>query len=48
MLERSHRAFMVNIGQVEHLVLKSGSMQLVMKHSHDTIPISRSKVAAIK
>ena len=48
MLERSHRAFIVNLGQVEHLVLKSGSMQLVMKHSHDTIPISRINTTAIK
>jgi DNA-binding LytR/AlgR family response regulator len=48
MIVRSHRAFIVNLGQVEHIVSNSGSMQLVMKHSHDTIPVSRSKVAAIK
>ncbi len=48
MIVRSLRAFIVNIGQVEHIVLKSGSMQLVMKHSHDTITNSRIKVAAIK
>ena len=45
---RSHRAFIVNLGQVEHVVSKSGSMQLVMKYNHDAIPISRSNVAAIK
>ena len=48
MIVRSHRAFIVNLGQVEHIVSKSGSMQLVMKHSHDAIPVSRSKVAAVK
>ena len=48
MIVRSHRAFIVNLGQVEQIVSKSGSMQLVMKHSYDTIPVSRSNVAAIK
>ena len=48
MIVRSHRAFIVNLGQVEQIVSKSGSMQLVMKHSHDTIPVSRSNVVAIK
>lgn len=48
MIVRCHRAFIVNLGQVEHFVSKSGSMQLVMKHSHDTIPVSRSNVVAIK
>ena len=48
MIVRSHRAFIVNLGQVEHIVSKSGSMQLVMKYNHDTIPVSRSKVAAVK
>ena len=48
MIVRSLRAFIVNIGQVEHIVLKSGSMQLVMKYNHDAIPVSRSNTAAIK
>jgi DNA-binding LytR/AlgR family response regulator len=48
MIVRSHRAFIVNLGQVEHIVSKSGSMQLVMKYNHDAIPVSRSKVAAVK
>ena len=48
MIVRNHRAFIVNLSQVEQIVSKSGSMQLVMKHSHDTMPVSRSKVAAIK
>ena len=48
MIVRSHRAFIVNLSQVEHIVSKSGSMQLVMKHSHDTIPVSRSNMQQIK
>ena len=48
MIVRSHRAFIVNLGQVEHIVSKSGAMQLVMKYNHDAIPVSRSKTAAIK
>lgn len=48
MIVRCHRAFIVNLSQVEHIVSKSGSMQLVMKHVHDTLPVSRSKVTAIK
>lgn len=48
LIVRCHRAFIVNLGQVEHFVSKAGSMQLVMKHSHDTIPVSRSNVVAIK
>jgi DNA-binding LytR/AlgR family response regulator len=48
MIVRSHRAFIVNLCQVEQIVSKSGSMQLVMKHTHDTIPVSRSNQATIK
>lgn len=48
MIVRSHRAFIVNLGQVEHIVSKSGSMQLVMKYNHDAIPVSRSHAATIK
>ena len=48
MIVRSHRAFIVNLGQVEHIVSKSGSMQLVMKYNHDAIPVSRSHAAIIK
>ena len=48
MIVRCHRAFLVNLGQVEQIVAKSGSMQLIIKHSHDSIPVSRSKVPQIK
>ena len=48
MIVRCHRAFLVNLGQVEHFVAHSGSMQLVISHSHDTIPVSRSNITTIK
>ena len=48
MIVRCHRAFLVNLGQVEQIVSKSGSMQLVMKYSHDAIPVSRSNMAGVK
>ena len=48
MIVRCHRAFLVNLAQVEQIVAKSGSMQLIIKHSHDSIPVSRSNIAQIK
>ena len=48
MIVRCHRAFLVNLAQVEQIIAKSGSMQLIIKHSHDSIPVSRSNVSQIK
>lgn len=48
MIVRSHRAFLVNLGQVEHVIYKSGSMQLVMRHCPESIPVSRSKISLVK
>ena len=48
MIVRCHRAFLVNLAQVEQIISKSGSMQLIIKHSHDNIPVSRSNVSQIK
>ncbi|MBQ9357177.1 MAG: LytTR family transcriptional regulator DNA-binding domain-containing protein [Prevotella sp.] len=45
---RCHRAFLVNLGQVEQITAKSGTMQLLMKHCNDTIPVSRSNMAGVK
>ena len=45
---RCHRAFMVNLGQVEQISSNSRSMQLVMRHSNDAIPVSRSNMAQIR
>ena len=44
MIVRCHRAFMVNLGKVEQISSNSRAMQLVMRHSHDAIPVSRSNV----
>ena len=48
MIVRCHRAFMVNLGQVEQISSNSRAMQLVMHHSHDAIPVSRSNVSKLK
>ena len=48
MIVRCHRAFMVNLGQVEQISSNSRAMQLVMRHNHDAIPVSRSNVSKLK
>ena len=48
LIVRCHRAFLVNLGQVEQIVSNSRTMQLGMKHSHDAIPVSRSNMSQIK
>ena len=48
MIVRCHRAFMVNLGQVEQISSNSRAMQLVMRHSHDAIPVSRSNINKLK
>lgn len=48
MIVRCHRAFLVNLGQVERIVSHSGSMQLLIKYCHESIPVSRSHMAGVK
>ena len=48
MIVRCHRAFMVNLGQVEQISSNSRAMQLVIRHSNDAIPVSRSNVNKLK
>ncbi len=48
MIVRCHRAFLVNLQQVEQIVTKSGTMQLLIKHSNDSIPVSRSNMSQVK
>ena len=48
MIVRCHRAFMVNLGQVAQISSNSRAMQLVMHHSHEAIPVSRSNVNKLK
>ena len=45
---RCHRAFLVNLRQVEQIMTKAGSMQLLIKHIGHTIPVSRSNVPQVK
>ena len=48
MIVRCHRAFLVNLGNVEQIVSHSGSIQLLIKHSHDSLPVSRSNMVHVK
>lgn len=48
MIVRCHRAFLVNLGQVEQIVSKSGSMQLSFRYCQEAIPVSRSNIPLIK
>ncbi len=48
MIVRCHRAFLVNMQQVERIVSKPGGMLLVIKHCDDAIPVSRSNMSEIK
>jgi len=48
MIVRCHRAFLVNLAQVEQIVSHSGSTQLIIKHCHESLPVSRSNMAQVK
>ncbi|MBO7608961.1 MAG: LytTR family transcriptional regulator [Muribaculaceae bacterium] len=48
MIVRCHRAFLVNLRQVEQIISKAGTMQLLIKHSHEYLPVSRSNMAGVK
>lgn len=48
MIVRCHRAFLVNLGNVEQISSNSRAMQLIMHHNHDAIPVSRSNIAQVK
>ncbi len=48
MVVRCHRAFLVNLQQVEQIVSKTGTMQLIIKHCHDYLPVSRSNMSQVK
>ena len=45
---RCHRAFLVNLAQVEKISSQSGTMQLVMQHTQDILPVSRTNTAKVK
>ena len=48
MIVRCHRAFLVNLGQVEQIVSHSGSTQLLIKQCHESLPVSRSNMAQVR
>ncbi len=48
MIIRCHRAFLVNLQQVEQIISHAGTMHLMVKHTHDSLPVSRSNVSAIR
>ena len=48
MIVRCHRAFLVNLGQVEKIISNSGAMQLSIKHCDESIPVSRSNMPHVK
>lgn len=48
MVVRCHRAFLVNLWQVEKVISKVGSMQLLIKYCNDSIPVSRSNISSVK
>ena len=48
MIVRCHRAFLVNLGQVEQIISQSGSTQLLIKHCHESLPVSRSNMSQVK
>ena len=48
MVVRCHRAFLVNLAQVERIVTRAGAMQLVIRHCQDALPVSRSNMAQVK
>ena len=48
MIVRCHRAFLVNLGQVEQIVSPSGSTLLLIKHCHESLPVSRSNMSQVR
>lgn len=45
---RCHRAFLVNLRQIEKIENNAGSLQLIMRHCGESIPVSRSNAAQVK
>lgn len=48
MIVRCHRAFLVNLAQVEQIISHSGSTQLLIKHCHEFLPVSRSNMTQVR
>ena len=48
MIVRCHRAFLVNLQQVEKIESKAGVMQLIIKYCRESLPVSRSNMSQVK
>ena len=48
MIVRCHRAFLVNLQQVDQIISRAGTMQLIIKHCEEFLPVSRSNMAQVK
>ncbi len=48
MIVRCHRAFLVNLAQVDQIVSHAGSTQLLIKHCHEALPVSRSNMTQVR
>lgn len=48
MVVRCHRAFIVNLQQVEQVVSRSGNVQLLIRHCQEYLPVSRSHISHVK
>ena len=48
MIVRCHRAFLVNLGQVDQIVSHAGSTQLLIKHCRESLPVSRSNMSQVR
>lgn len=48
MIVRCHRAFLVNLAQVDQIVSHAGSTQLLIKHCHEFLPVSRSNMTQVR
>lgn len=48
MVVRCHRAFLVNLAQVERFVLNDGHMHLALRYGDVQIPVSRSHTAEVR
>lgn len=44
---RCHRAFMVNIFYIKQLLKEGSSYQLILKHTNNTLPVSKTYLAAV-
>ena len=48
MIVRCHRAFLINLSQVEQIISHSASTHLIIKHCHESLPVSRSNMAQVR